>query len=140
MMEMRRFACIALLVVNALVSTAASAQAEQLSRASVVVRALRQNPQLAAARSRQAQAEAEQTQADSARWPEITVELGVGPSLRAELAPGSGVESTRSRYELSASDLSVVVGGRLNVLQPLYTFGKIDGFRSAAAHGVRARE
>ena len=131
----------ALLLASALLAATANVRAEQqLSRGSVVARALQQNPQVAAARSRQTQAEAEKAQANSARWPEITVELGVGPSLRAELVPGSGVESTRSRYELSASDLSVVVGGRVNVVQPLYTFGKIDGFRSAAAHGVRARE
>ena len=130
----------ALLLIGAPFAATADAHAEQLSRAGVVARALQQNPQVAAARSRQAQAEAEKTQADSARWPEITVELGVGPSLRAELIPGSGVESTRSRYELSASDLSVVVGGRVNVVQPLYTFGKIDGFRRAAVHGIRARQ
>jgi outer membrane protein TolC len=127
-------------LVAALLAITTAPRAEPLSRATVVARALHQNPQVAAARSRQAQAEAEKVQADAVRWPEITIQAGVGPSLRAALVPGSGSESTRSRYELSASDLSVVVGGRVNVIQPLYTFGKIDGFRSAAEHGVRARE
>lgn len=118
----------------------APVHAETLSRAEALSRALRQNPQIAAARARGAQSQAEQGQANAARWPQVSVELGVGPSLRARLVPGTAVESTRDRFDLAAKDLSVVVGGRLSVIQPLYTFGKIDGFRAAAAHGVKARE
>jgi outer membrane protein TolC len=122
-------------------STSASlAQAEQLSRATVIGKALQRSAQVAAARARRDQSQAEQTQADSARWPQVSLDVGVGPSLRAELVPGTASQSTRGRYELAASDLSVVVGGRLSVVQPLYTFGKIDAFRAAAAHGVRARD
>lgn len=118
----------------------ARAAAEPISRSALVRRALHENPQVAAARARRAQAEAEQVQADAARWPQLNLQLGVGPALRAELVPGTGADSTRSRYSLAASDLSVAFGGQLSVVQPLYTFGKIDGFRAAAAHGVRARD
>lgn len=126
------------LLLGLLVSTAA--QAEPVARRTVITKALSSNAQIAAARARKQQADAERVQADSARWPQVTLDVGVGPSLRAELVPGTAAESTRSRYELTASDLSVVVGGRLSVVQPLYTFGKIDGFRAAAGHGVRARD
>ena len=119
---------------------ASPAHAEKLSRTAAIGQALKQNPQIAAARARRAQSQAEQVQADAARWPQVSVELGIGPSLRATLVPGTAVQSTRGRYELAAKDLSVVVGGRLSVVQPLYTFGKIDGFRAAASHGIRARE
>jgi outer membrane protein TolC len=131
--------CASLLLL-ALLTLAATAAAEPVSRAIVIRQALKRNPQIAAARARRAQAEAEQVQADSARWPLVSVEVGVGPSLRASLVPGTAVESTRSRYDFAARDLSIVVGGRVNIVQPLYTFGKIDAFRAAAAHGIRARD
>lgn len=118
----------------------ALAGAEPISRATLVRRALAKNPQVAAANARRAQAEAEQVQADAARWPQLSLQLGVGPALRAELVPGTGADSTRSRYSLGANDISVAVGGQLSVVQPLYTFGKIDGFRNAAAHSVQARD
>jgi len=128
------------LLALALSLSAAPSRAEKSSRAQAIAQALKQNPQIAAARARRAQSEAERTQADSARWPQVSVELGIGPSLRASLVPGTAVESTRGRYDLAAKDLSVVVGGRVSVVQPLYTFGKLDGYRAAAAHGIRARE
>lgn len=114
--------------------------AEKLSRSVAIARALKHSPQIAAASARRAQADGERVQADSARWPQVSLELGVGPSLRATLVPGTAVESTRGRYDLAAKDLSVVVGGRLSVIQPLYTFGKLDAFRAAASHGARARD
>lgn len=128
------------LVIGGLLALAAPAQAEPLSRRRAIAQAVEQNPQVAAARARRAHAAAEKAEADAARWPEITLEVGVGPSLRAERVPGTAVESTKSRYDLGADDLSVVVGGRLSIVQPLYTFGKIDSFRAAAAHGIRARD
>jgi outer membrane protein TolC len=131
---------IAALFALALTLTPSPAVAERLSRAQAVYRAMQQNPQILAAYARRAQAEAEKAQADAARWPQITVELGVGPSLRAELVPGTAVGSTKSRYDVTLDDLSVVFGGRVSVLQPLYTFGKIDSLRRAAAHAIRARE
>ncbi|HVY25355.1 MAG TPA: TolC family protein [Polyangiaceae bacterium] len=118
----------------------AVAGAEPISRSTLIRRALHENPQVAAANARHTQAEAEQVQADAARWPQLNLQLGVGPALRAELVPGTGADSTRSRYSLTADDISVAFGGQLSVIQPLYTFGKIDGFRAAAAHGVQARD
>jgi outer membrane protein TolC len=117
------------------------AQAEPLSRADAIELAVRQNPQVAAARAQEAGARAIAKRADAARLPAITLDLGIGPSLKAELVPGTAVMSTESQFnDLSFDDLSVVFGGNLRIVQPLYTFGKIDRRRRAARHGVRARE
>ena len=122
----------------ALLGAPTASRAEPMTRERVVAEALRQNPQVAAARARRAAAEAQVVQAGAARWPEVTVDVGVGPSQGATLVPGTAVSSTRSRYD--AADLSVVVGGTINIVQPLYTFGKIDSTRAAADQGVKARE
>lgn len=137
---LQRSALLGCLLSLALCTVSAPSQAERVSRATVIGKALSRSSQVAAARARREQSDAEKAQADSARWPLVTLDVGVGPSLRAELVPGSASASTRSRYELAAKDLSVVIGGRLTVVQPLYTFGKIDAFRAAAGHGVRARD
>lgn len=123
----------------ALLAWPAASHAEPMTRERAVAEALRQNPQIAAARARRAQAEAQVVQADAARWPEVTVAVGVGPSQAATLVPGTAVDSTKSRYDWMA-DASFVVGGSINIVQPLYTFGKIDSTREATEHGVRARD
>jgi outer membrane protein TolC len=126
-------------VAAALMTVSAVSHAQPMTRERAVAEALRQNPQIAAARARRAAAEAQVEQADSARWPDITIEVGAGPSQSATLVPGTAVASTRSRYDFAA-DASAVVGGTINAVLPLYTFGKIDSTRAAAAHGVKARE
>lgn len=128
-------------VAVAVVAIATPAGAEPLSRSTAIAIALQQNPQVAAARARVAQAHAQKDQADAARWPQFTLELGVGPSLKATLVEGTAVQSTETSFsDLSFDDISVVLGGRLNIVQPLYTFGKIDYRREAADHGVAARQ
>jgi outer membrane protein TolC len=116
-------------------------RADVLSRGGAVARALKQNPQVAAARALEAQAEARRAQVQAARFPTVTVTLGVGPSLEAELVPGSAVQSTENAYgDVGFGDLSIVLGGQLEVLQPLYTFGKIDDRQRASEHEIRARQ
>jgi outer membrane protein TolC len=127
-----------ILLAAALLAAAVTARADPMTRERAVAEAVRQNPQIAAARWRREAARAQVVQADAARWPDITLEAGVGPSQAATLMPGSPVGSTKSRYD--PSDLSVVVGGTVNIVQPLYTFGKIDAVRAGARHGVLARE
>lgn len=117
---------------------ATAASADPLTRAEVVSTAARKNPQVEAARATVAGARARKAEADAARWPELTVRLGVGPSLRAELVPGTAVSSTESVDDIELDDLSVVVGGRLEIIQPLYTFGKIGLRRRAAELGIHA--
>lgn len=126
-------------ITSLLLALPAPAPARELSRRMIVPLAL-QNPQIAAAQAQVAQAEARGAQASAARWPRISLEAGAGPSLQAELVPGTAVQSTQKAYsDISITDLSVVVGGRLDIVQPLYTFGKIGKRRQAAAEEVKAR-
>jgi outer membrane protein len=121
-------------------SFAAVAHAEPMSRGGAIARALGNNPQIAARRAVEAQAEARRAQVDAARFPRVTLSLGVGPSLKAELVPGSAVQSTENAYgDVGLNDLSIVLGGQLEVLQPLYTFGKIDEREHATEHEIAAR-
>ena len=123
----------------ALMLAVTQAAAEPLTRSEVISRAANKNPQTAAARAAIDGARARKAEADAARWPKLTLRLGIGPSMRAELVDGTAVQSTESAYEgLGLDDLSVVFGGRLEVIQPLYTFGKIGLRQRAAEAGVRA--
>jgi len=137
--EAARSACTAsALLVLSLSST--RLQAETLSRGAAIARALQQNPQIAAARAVEMQAQARHGQTLAARYPSVVVTGAVGPSLKAKLVPGSAVQSTENGYgDVGIDDLSVVVGGQLEVTQPLYTFGKIAERQRATEHELRAR-
>jgi len=116
------------------------ASAESLSRGAAVARVLREGPQLSAARALEAQAVAHREQAEQARMPDVTLTAAVGPSLKAKLVPGTGAQSTENQYgDVGWNDLSVAIGGQLSVLQPLYTFGKIEQRMRAARHELKAR-
>jgi len=102
--------------------------------------ALSQNPQIAAARALETQAAAHGEQAAAAGLPAVNLVAAIGPSLTAKLVPGTAVESTRSSTNLRWSDVSVAVGGELQIIQPLYTFGKISERKRAAGLEQKARE
>lgn len=120
---------------------ASGASAEPMTRGRALALALAQNPQIAAARAQVHQSEARQRQAGAANYPTLTVTAGVGPSLQAKLESGTAVGSTENAYgDVGFDDLSLVIGGQLQLLQPLYTFGKISHRAEAAAHETRARE
>jgi outer membrane protein len=77
-------------------------------------------------------------QADAARYPQVEM-LAVGTaSPRARLKPNSSFESETNINKPSFDG----VFGRADVqlIQPLYTFGKIDSYRKAGEHGVKAYE
>lgn len=121
--------------------SALPAAAEPWTRASAIARAVQKNPQIDASRAVEQQARARRAQADAARYPSITVTLAVGPSLKAKLVPGTGALSTENAYgDVGWNDLSVALGGQVDVLQPLYTFGKIAERQRAAGHEIRARQ
>src|SRR5262249_52198673 len=116
------------------------ANGRTLDRRAAVRAALAQNPQIAAARAEEAVLRAQRRQVDAAGWPIVSIEGGVGPSLKATLVPGTAAQSVESQYhDLGLSDLSATFLGNLTVIQPLYTFGKIATRQEAAAHGLRAR-
>lgn len=129
--------CITLL----LSGVAVAAQAEPLARGAAIARALAQNPQIAASRAVEAQAQARRSRVHAARLPSVTLAAALGPALKAQLTPGTAVGSTESAYgDFDLSDLSLAVGGRVDVLQPLYTFGKISERLRAAELELRARQ
>jgi outer membrane protein len=118
-----------------------AAPARTLDRRAAVRAALAQNPQIAAARAEEAAVRAQARQVDAARWPMVSLDAGVGPSLKATLVPGTAAQSTEEAYRgLKTSDLSAVFLANLTIIQPLYTFGKIARRQEAAEHGLRARE
>ena len=129
------------LALACLFALAAPARAEPVSRARAVGLAMAQNPQVAAARAAEAQARARFGQTQAASYPTVTMTLAVGPSLKAQLVEGSAAQSTENTYgDVGFDDFSVGLGGQLEILQPLYTFGKISHRAAAAKHEVRARE
>jgi len=131
----------AVLLGMGLVCHAQSSFAEGVSRGAAIARALAQNPQVAASRAVEAHAEAQREQARAARLPSIILTAGVGPALKAKVEPGTAVGSTESAYgDLDVRDVSVVLGGRIELLQPLYTFGKISERLRAAELQLRARQ
>jgi outer membrane protein TolC len=121
-------------------TSVATGRAEPLTRREALRIALDQNPQIAAARAREAGARARAQQVDAARLPEVTWTVGAGPGLTAHLVPGTAVESTENAYgDVGFEDISLVVGSQLNVVQPIYTFGKIGRRGDATAHELKAR-
>src|SRR5690606_6919247 len=61
-------------------------------------------------------------------------------SLQAQLVPGSPIASTRNAYgDVRLRDLSVVLAATATIVQPLYTFGKIDKRAEATEHSWNAR-
>lgn len=136
----RRIMAASLAALLALAVGSQSAEAAPLSRGGAVALALRQNPRVLGSRALELQARARGAQADALRHPAITATVATGPSLKAELVPGTAVDSTESVYRnLGIDDLSVVVLGQVEVTQPLYTFGKIDHRREAARREQQAR-
>lgn len=110
-----------------------------LTRGKAIALAL-ESPRVAAVAAGELVARAHQGQARAARRPSLTAVIATGPSLRAELVPGTGARSTENMYgDVGLGDLSVVVGGRFELAQPLYTFGKIAERERAAEHELRAR-
>ena len=119
---------------------ASRAGARPLDRRAAVRTALAQNPRIAAARAEEAALQAQRRQVDAARWPIVSLDAGVGPSLQATLVPGTAAQSVEQQYgSLGLSDLSAAFVGNLSVIQPLYTFGKISHARSAARAGLDAQ-
>jgi outer membrane protein TolC len=126
-----------LLVFVALLLPAAAAAAP-LTRRRALDLALRGNPQIAAARADVEAVVAQKRQAKALAFPIITLDVGLGPAQQATLVPGSGIQSTETSFSLNA--LSVFFRGDLEIIQPLYTFGKISNRKAAAEHGIRARQ
>lgn len=120
---------------------AGRATARKLDRWTAVKTALAQNPQIAAARAEEEVLRAQRRQVTAAHMPIVALSLGVGPSDKATLVPGTSVTSVQQQYKnFTWNQLSVLFLGNLTVIQPIYTFGKIAKRGEAAEHGLRARQ
>ena len=106
----------------------------RITRGDVIARAIEQNPQVAAERAELVRARARQGRVQAARFPELSITTAIATGLQADLEepPEHGVNSTRSAYDFSLTrDLSATFAVQAQLLQPLYTFGKI-GLRQEA--------
>jgi outer membrane protein len=70
-------------------------------------------------------------QANAARFAQLEITLVVGPSPRAR-----GNQITSPDSKLSPKITGVFARSFFDIVQPLYTFGKIKSFREAATHGI----
>jgi outer membrane protein, multidrug efflux system len=121
--------CSALLIV-----AAASAAPKRLTLSEVISR-VRDNPAARAANAERDAARATADEARGARWPRLQITSFVAPSPEVNC---DNPECTRT----SPVDLAPTVDGifgsaRIEVFQPLYTFGKLDAARDAADGAVR---
>lgn len=75
--------------------------------------------------------QSQRAQADAARFAQLEITVVGGPSPRAR---GNQLASPDQKTEPVISGVFGVAN--LSLVQPLYTFGKIDSLREAAAHGI----
>lgn len=78
---------------------------------------------------------AKKDQADAGRFPQIEVTAIVGPSSRAR---GDAASSPDRKDDPTVNNVFERV--EMKLVQPLYTFGKLTGFRSAAEEGVKVEK
>ncbi len=116
-------------------------QTRVLTLAESVELALQNNPLIEAAGTSLDLAYAKRVQASHARYlPRFTLRQVVGPipRLRGIITPGGGVITPDTSNTLA--DLRVFTQVDLDIIQPLWTFGKLGSIRDAAASGVEAGE
>jgi len=75
---------------------------------------------------------AKKSQADSAVYPQIELLATTGPSPRAR---GDQISSPDDASRPTINGIFGIVD--VTLIQPLYTFGKISGYREAASSGIR---
>jgi outer membrane protein len=98
-----------------------------------VRRALAQHPRIAVARSDIAVRQALLDQANAARYrPQLDLTFLAGP------APGAKGSPNDLNVRNDFGDMGPFGRAEMTLLQPLYTFGKIDGKADAARHAIEA--
>src|SRR5215475_9617837 len=79
--------------------------------------------------------QSQRAQADAARFAQLEITGVIGPSPRAR---GNQINSPDSQTDPAITGAFGLA--TINLVQPLYTFGKIDSLREAAAHGIAASQ
>jgi len=99
----------------------------------LIQRALATSPEIRQFQRGAEVALAKKDQADAARFPQIELTAVVGPSPRARGTVEGGSPDRKDNPVVT----NVFERIEMTLVQPLYTFGKITGFREAAAEGVK---
>lgn len=100
-----------------------------------VRRAVNVSPEVREVRMQVEAAKAKKQQADSARLPQGEAIGLLGPSPQAR---GDQVSSPDTKTRISGLDAFEKI--TITLIQPLYTFGKISGFREAAERNILVQE
>jgi len=122
-------------------ATADTAAARRLDFATVVELA-RKGPRARAADARVEAARGQRTQARGTAFPsvEVTTLFGPSPDIKCSDNADCSTSLVTNNAEVNVDLASVFFRIEGTIIQPLWTFGKIDAVRSAADHAVRAAE
>jgi outer membrane protein TolC len=131
---MRPFLLILLLAV---LSSPATAAPKRLGLSEAVALA-RNNPLARAAVERSRASEAQADEARGARWPRLVLTSFLAPSPEIQCLDSACTRTDPKDATLAFAGL--FGGARLELVQPLYTFGKIDAAIDAAASAARMNE
>ncbi|NJD67457.1 MAG: hypothetical protein C3F12_15030 [Candidatus Methylomirabilota bacterium] len=99
----------------------------------LIQRTLATSPEIRQAQRGAEVAMAKKDQADAGRFPQIEVTGIIGPSPRARGTVEDGSPDRKNHPHVT----NVFERVEMRLVQPLYTFGKLTGFREAAEQGVK---
>src|SRR5215470_12535648 len=102
-----------------------------LSLQDAVALAVKNSPQIKEQQFGVLKRQSQRAQADAARFAQLELTVVGGPRARHE---GDQVHSSDSKTDPAITGVFGLA--TINLVQPLYTFGKIDSLREAAAHGI----
>jgi outer membrane protein TolC len=99
-----------------------------------IQKAVEVSPEIGEARYEEEVYKSKKMQADSAVYPQIELFAITGPSPKAKKAEFF-------RTDVKAASIDGIFGrAEVTLIQPIYTFGKIAGYREAAASGIRVAQ
>jgi len=102
-----------------------------LSLDEAIALAVKNSPQIKEEQFGVLKRQSQRRQADAARFAQLEITVVGGPSPRAR---GNQISSPDSKTDPAITGMFGLA--TVSLVQPLYTFGKIDSLREAAAHGI----
>jgi outer membrane protein len=102
-----------------------------LSLDEAIALAVKNSPQIKEEQFGVLKRQSQRAQADAARFAQLEITVVGGPSPRAR---GNQINSPDSKTDPAITGMFGLA--TVSLVQPLYTFGKIDSLREAAAHGI----
>lgn len=127
--------CVAATAGPALGRTTEPPPVKMLSLDEAVALAVRNSPEIKAEQFAVLIRQSQRAQADAARFAQLDVTVVGGASPRAR---GDQFDSPDSKNSIAVSGVFGLA--TFNVVQPIYSFGKINNLRAAATHGMAAEE